>query len=207
MNGEKHLFQASEAEKRLDNTTAVFEFNKAKNTFLSTDNYAIPLDWHIGRIRYNEGNFAEALRYLHDAYKLNPYSVVVNNDLGSTYLKNGRADDGISHYKQALAISSQYEDARINLAAAYFNIREYETAFQTLERFNGNSENNNHNAILTPIIEKKLNASLVRLNNTALNDYLKSKIKTEEDLLSLYFEYKKNNLTFDKYILSLINSK
>lgn len=33
IHGEKHLFQALEAEKNLDNSTAIFEFNKAKSPF------------------------------------------------------------------------------------------------------------------------------------------------------------------------------
>jgi O-antigen ligase len=205
INGEQHLFKALEAEKRMDNTTAVFEFNKAKNTFFSTDNYAIPLDWHNGKAAYNEGNYSESLQYFIDAYKVNPYSIIVNNDLGSAYIKNNKATDAIRHYKEALAISPQYEDARINLAATYYNNKQYENAFETIEKCKNNSKNDSYKYILTPIVEMKLNETLNSINNVDLNNYLKSKIKTEDDLLELYFDYKKKNVTFDKYILSLIN--
>ncbi len=205
MSGEKHLLKALEAEKRLDNETAIFEFNRAKNTFFTTDNYAIPLDWHIGKAHYNEGNFKESLDYFIDAYTINPYNIIVKNDLGSTYIKNERVADGVKLYKEALIVSPQYEDARINLAATYYNAKEYEIAFETIDQCSITSKNNSYRQILLPIVEKKLNTTLISINSSLLNNYLKSKIKTEKDLLALYFDYKKNNLIFDKYIQSLIN--
>ncbi|MDI1316043.1 O-antigen ligase family protein [Flavobacterium sp.] len=205
IDGEKHLLKALAAEKRTDNTTAIFEFNKAENAFFSTDTYAIPLDWHLGKAHYNEGNFEESLKYYSNAYKVNPYCLVVNNDLASTYIKNGRVAHGIRHYKEALTISPNYEDARINLAATYYNTEDYEKAFETIDKCDSNSKNESYKQFLTPIVEKKLNETLLNLNNPKLNNYLKSKIKTENDLLTLYFDYKRNNTIFDKYIQSLIN--
>ena len=205
INGEKHLLKAINAEKKSDNTTAIFEFNKAKNTFFSTDNYAFPLDWHIGKAHYVIGSFNESLNSYIDAYKVNPYNIIVNNDLASTYIKNGKIADAIEHYKKALIISPNYEDATINLAATYYNRKEYENAFETIEKCDSNTKNDSYKQILTPIVEKKLNTTLVIMNNSKLNTYLKSKIKTEKDLLQLYFDYTKKNLTFDKYIQSLTN--
>ncbi len=204
INSEKHLFKALKAEKKLDNTTASFEFKKARNSFSATDNYAIPIDWHIGRIQYNEGYFEESLTSFSDAYQINPYSLVVNNDLGSALIKNGNTTDGLKHYKEALSISLKYEDARINLAAAYYNSKAYDLAFQTIDQCDVSSKNETYRQILTPIVEKKLNTTLNKINNPLLNNYLKSKIKTKEELLTLYFDYKKNNLTFDKYLQNLI---
>ena len=204
INGEKHLVKALEAEKKLDNTTASFEFKKARKSFLATDNYAIPIDWHIGRIQFNESYFGESLNSFSDAYQVNPYSLVVNNDLGSSYIKNGNTAKGLQHYKEALSISPKYEDARINLAATYYNNKAYDVAFQTIDKCDNNSKNTMYRQILIPIVEQKLNATLNNINNPVLNNYLKSMITTQEALLSLYFDYKKNNLTFDKYIQSLI---
>lgn len=205
INGEKHLLRALDAEKKLDNITANFEFNKAKSSFLTTDNYAIPIDWHIGRIQYNEGYFEDSLISFSNAYEVNPYSLVVNNDLASSYIKNGNITDGLKHYKIALSISEKYEDARINLAATYYNIKAYELAFQTIDECDSNSKNDSYRQIVIPIVEQKLNATLKSLNNTNLNNYLQSKIKSEKDLQELYIDYKKKNRTFDNYINSLIN--
>lgn len=203
--GERSLLKALEAEKRADNPTASFEFKKTKNPFFSTDNYAIPLEWHMGKAAYNTGCFDESLSYYIDAYHINPYSLVVNNDLGSTYIKNGNVSEGIKHYIEALMISPQYEDALINLAATYYNTKEYEKAFATIDKCNSNTTNTSYKTILAPIVERKLNAILIHIKSLKLNSYLQSKIKTEEALLDLYFDYKKNNTTFDKYIQSLIN--
>lgn len=205
INGETHLFKALEAEKENDNKTAIFELNKARNPFFSADNFALPLDWHLGKAYYNEGDFKESLYYYKNAYKINPYSIVVNNDLASTSIKNGKVKEAISHYKEALSISPHYQDARLNLAATYFNIQEYEKAFETIDLCDSNFKNDFYKQILTPIVEKKLNLMLNHINNPNLNSYLKSKIKTEKELLIIYFEYRKNNVSFEKYLQSLIN--
>lgn len=205
INGEQHLLKAMRAEKRQDNATAIFEFNKAKSSFFSTDNYAFPLEWHLGKAEYNNGSIAGSLPYFLNAYNKNPYNIVINNDLGSALIMNGKIAEGMQHYKDALAISPKYDDARINLAATYFNAKEYQLAFETIDKCNVKAKNASYHKILTPIVEKKLNETLVRLNNTKLNNYLKARIKTEEALLALYFDYRKNNSNFDSYILSLIN--
>lgn len=205
INGETHLFKALEAEKKIDNKTVIFELNKARNPFFSADNFALPLDWHLGKAYYNEGDFKESLYYYKNAYKINPYSIVVNNDLASTSIKNGKVKEAISHYKEALSISPHYQDARLNLAATYYNIQEYEKAFETIDLFDSNSKNDFYKQILTPIVEKKLNLMLNHINNPNLNSYLKSKIKTEKELLIIYFDYKKNSVSFERYLQSLIN--
>ena len=205
INGETHLFKALEAEKRFDNKTAIFELNKARNPFFAADNFALPLDWHLGKAYYNEGDFKESLYYYQNAYKINPYSIVVNNDLASASIKNGKVKEAISHYKEALSISPHYQDARLNLAATYYNIQEYEKAFETIDLCDGNFKNDFYKQILTPIVEKKLNLILIHINNPNLNSYLKSKIKTENELLTVYFDYKNNSVSFERYIQSLIN--
>jgi O-antigen ligase len=204
INGEKHLNQAIIAEKTLDNTTALFEFDKAKNTFFTTDNYAIPLDWHIGKAHYYSGSYKESLNSFIKAYKINPYCLVVNNDLASTYIKNDNMAEGIKHYKEALTISPNYEDARVNLAAAYYNSKEYEKAFETIDKCDHNSKQDSYKQFLIPIVEMKLNTTLLKMNNPKLNEYLKSKIKTADDLLDFYFVYKQKNCTFDEYIQSSV---
>lgn len=205
INGETHLSEALEAEKKFDNKTVIFELNKARNPFFSADNFALPLDWHLGKAYYNEGDFKESLYYYKNAYKINPYSIVVKNDLASATVKNGKVKEAISHYKEALSISPHYEDARLNLAATYYNIQEYEKAFETIDLCDHNSKNDFYKQLLTPIVEKKLNLILNHINNPNLNSYLKSKIKTEKELLMIYFDSKKNSVSFERYIQSLIN--
>lgn len=205
INGEKHLYKAIAAEKYGDNASYIFEINKAKNPFFNTDNHAIPLDWHIGKANFNNGSFKESLYHYEEAYKINPYSIVVNNDLASAFVKNNNLTEGISHYKKALKLSPNYIDARLNLAATYYNTEQYEKAFETIEKCESNLDTDFYNQIIVVIVEKKLNSSLVKINNEKLNNYLKSKIKSEKELKSLYFDYKKNNSTFDTYIQTLIN--
>jgi len=207
INGEKHLYKAFVAEKNKNNEVFISELNKAKNPFFNTDNLAKPLDWHIGKTYFNNGSFKESLHYYKEAYNINPYSIVIDNDFATAYVKNNKIAEAIRHYNEALNISSHYIDARLNLAATYYNNEQFEKAFETIDKCDSVIGNDFYNQILTPIVEKKLNIVLVKINNPNLNEYLKSKIKSEEELLNYYFDYKKNNTTFDKHIQSLNDYK
>ena len=205
INGEMHLTKAFQEEKKAENASFVHELNRAKSTFFSTDNYALPIDWHLGKVNFRAGNFEESLNNYKDAYKINPYSIVVNNVLATAFIKNKEVDSALVYYKKALRISPNYTDARVNLAATYFNINQFEKAFETIDACSVNNKNENYKQILIPIVEKKLNIELDKLKNQNLNSFLQSKIKNEDDLIRFYFDYKNNKTTFDKCLQSLTN--
>ena len=200
ISGEKHIAKALDLEKKLDYETSILEFKKANTSFSIIDTYGFPNDWHIAKETYYKENFEESLEYFKNAYKRNPYNIIIINDLASTYIKNNDTKNAIKHYKEALNISPNYEDARINLAATYFNIGEYNTAFETIDKCSIDTNNENYKQFLTKIIEKKLNMTLVKINNPELNRGIVEKIKNENDLQQFYFESKKKQTTFDYFI-------
>ena len=205
MNGEMHLSKAFQEEKKGDNASFVHQLNLAKNFLFKTDNYALPIDWHLGKVNFRESNFKGSLENYKDAYKINPYSIVVNNDLATAFVKNNQTDSAVVYYKKALKISSNYLDARTNLAATYFNANQFEKAFETIDACDLNTNFDSYNQILIPIVEKKLNIELEKLKDDNLNSFLQAKIKSEDDLIRFYFDYKNNKTTFDKYLQSLTN--
>ena len=205
MNGEMHLSKAFQEEKKGDNASFVHQLNLAKNFLFKTDNYALPIDWHLGKVNFRESNFKGSLENYKDAYKINPYSIVVNNDLATAFVKNNQTDSAVVYYKKALKISSNYLDARTNLAATYFNANQFEKAFETIDACDLNTNFDSYNQILIPIVEKKLNIELEKLKDDNLNSFLQTKIKSEDDLIRFYFDYKNNKTTFDKYLQSLTN--
>ena len=201
--GEKHVFRILEAKKNSDWQNVVWESTLAKNYFYQMDTKSIPLEWYKATALFKMNQIQESNKSFLIAHQLNPNNITILNDLGSSFTALNQQEKAIQFYKKALLISENYENARLNLAAVYFNKKEYENAFQTIDKCDINSTNDNYALFLPPILEKKLNTLLEERKNTALNSYLQQKIKSPNDLIELYFASKKNNCTFEKYILSL----
>ena len=66
-----------------------------------------PNDWegwyHLGRTRYNENRFAEAISAFQQCLKLNPQNVQAEDNLGLSLAGLGRNDDAAVAYHQAIA--------------------------------------------------------------------------------------------------------
>lgn len=203
INGEKHVFRMMESRKQSDWNNVITESNLAENYFFKTDVKSIPLEWYKAAALFKQNRIEESNESFSKAHKMSPHNITILNDLGSSYTAIGQNKEGIQYYKKALDISEKHEDARINLAAVYFNEKEYENAFATIDSCSINSVNENYKAFLIPIIEKKLNAILEKLKKPRLNLYLQQKIRTIDDLTELYFDSKKIGIPFEKYINSL----
>lgn len=203
--GEIHLFKAFNAEKRGDYYACLEELKLSKTIFFKTDNFALPIEWHKGKINFRMLNFEASLENYKSAYHTNPYSVVVNNDLASAFIKNSDTSSALHYYKNALKFSPNYFDAQLNLAVTYFNLKQFEKAFETIDQCRFENSTAQYEHILIPIVEKKLNLELEKLKNQKLNSFLTARIKTQEDLKALYFDYKKSHITFTNYLISLKN--
>lgn len=66
-----------------------------------------PNDWegwyHLGRTKYNENRFAEAISAFQQCLKLNPQNVQAEDNLGLSLAGLGRNDDAVAAYHQAIA--------------------------------------------------------------------------------------------------------
>lgn len=66
-----------------------------------------PNDWegwyHLGRTKYNENRFAEAIAAFQQCLKLNPKNVQAEDNLGLSLAGLGRNDDAAAAYHQAIA--------------------------------------------------------------------------------------------------------
>jgi tetratricopeptide (TPR) repeat protein len=60
----------------------------------------------------------EALEQVYAARELDPFSLIVNTNVGWVLNNAGRHDDAIAHLRQTLALDSEYVQARWRLAAA-----------------------------------------------------------------------------------------
>jgi len=90
----------------------------ACSTFVSSEDREMAREHlQVGTTQLQSGNYPQALSTLLTAEKLDPENAVIQNYLGLAYLMRDRADLGEIHVRKALAIQSNYTDARNNLSS------------------------------------------------------------------------------------------
>jgi len=63
-----------------------------------------------------------------------PYVTDLHCRLGSFFVKQGRTDEAVSHFEQAIRINPDYADAHYNLGTAYGNLGRYQEAIKSLKQ-------------------------------------------------------------------------
>ena len=76
----------------------------------------------MGRINFQDGDYAKALKSFQNVLKLEPENTDAWNDLGSVYEITNNLIQAISTYRQALRINPLHEETNFNLANAYFSL-------------------------------------------------------------------------------------
>lgn len=177
--------------------------NKAENYFYKVDLTSIPLAWYQGLASFNLNEKAESVTLFEKAYQIAPYQIQVLNNLAGSYSFQGDRQKAIKYYQKALEISTNFEEARLNLASVYYNEKEYDKAFDVIEKFNINNKNRRYKKYLIPILAKKINAILIQENDLELSSYLGKKITKGNQLYKLYQVAKENNSSFETEVLAL----
>jgi O-antigen ligase len=177
--------------------------NKAENYFYKVDLTSIPIAWYQGLASFNLNETAESVTHFEKAYQIAPYQIQVLNNLASSYNFQGDRQKAIKYYQKALEISTSFEEARLNLASVYYNEKQYDKAFDVIDKININHKNMRYYKSLILILDKKINAILIKENDLELSSYLAKKITKGNQLYSLYLVAKKNNSTFETEVLAL----
>jgi TolB-like protein/Tfp pilus assembly protein PilF len=98
-------------------------------------NYATAHHWFGNSLLVTLGRFDEAIKEGQRGIELDPLSLIINADLGSTFLIARRYDDAIAQLRKTLALDGNFAYARWNLGEALYlkgnlaaAITEYEKA-------------------------------------------------------------------------------
>ena len=182
----------------------IYEANRASSYFYTIDPTSIPIDWYEGTAYFNKKETAESIRCFKNAYNAAPYQIQVINNLAATYQSVGRKEEALELYSKALGISSKFEEARLNLAALNFNEKDFLAAFATIDEIDINSKNKKYKMFLVPILAKEVNRILANANPEIIK-LVSVKITTAEQITALYFNSKKRNTSFEKYVLDTNN--
>jgi hypothetical protein len=137
LKAEIHTKRAVQAISHQDWSGAVMEIDKARSIFVDLDPTATPLLWYKGAALYMLGDKSGALDNYLQAYRHNPNHVQLLNNLASCYEERGNHTQALELYQKALTIAPVFEKTLINMAAVYYNIGEYQRAYDMLMRIKG----------------------------------------------------------------------
>lgn len=116
--GTREALLARESGRWQDVISAV---DRAQSPWYTLDPYANPLTFHRGIAQFLEGNIAEARADFESAARSHPYNVHVLNNLGAALESEGRHNKALASFRRAIAISPDFNEARLNAAIATFN--------------------------------------------------------------------------------------
>jgi tetratricopeptide (TPR) repeat protein len=116
------------------------EIDEAYSSYATLDPMVTPLPWYRGVAHFSKNNTVAALDDFKRAYAIHPYHIHVLNNLATCYETSGDHFAAIEFYNKALAISPRFEESLLNLTAVYFNLGNYEEAYQTILKC-GDSKN------------------------------------------------------------------
>jgi O-antigen ligase len=134
MNAEIHTKQALMARTNKNWTEVINNINKASTVYYEIDPTSTPLMWYKGEAEYLLGNIQTALSDFIFAYKISPYHLHIMNNLGTCYELVGDHESAISIYKKAIILYPRFNDTIVNLAIVYYNLEQYEMAYNTIMR-------------------------------------------------------------------------
>ncbi|HSH65268.1 MAG TPA: O-antigen ligase family protein, partial [Bacteroidia bacterium] len=180
------------------------EGKKALNFCYAMDPMSAPIEWYKGVALFSLNNVNGAKTSFENAYEVHPYNIHVINNLASCYERLGNHEKAKEFYLKSLAISSEFEEALLNLSAVYYNEKNSEKAFETIDKCNIHSQNPKYRSFLAVILNS-LTDELINKEKTP--DVKQKLIKTKQvpdELITIYIESKEKRKSFKEYILTAI---
>jgi len=182
-----------------------FHANKAENHFYKIDPTSIPIDWYMGMVYFNQNELDESIVSLQKSYVTAPYQIQVINNLGAAYQARGNNEKARSYYEKALAISPHFEEPKLNMAASYYNQKNYRKAFETIDKVDYTSKSSKYLLYLPAILEKEINRILLAHSNAESARKIAILINTSTRIMNLYFRSKQANVSFETYVINYGN--
>lgn len=176
----------------------------AESSLYRIDSKTIPMQWYKGVAEFSVRQYAESQASFENAYRFTPYNIHAMNNLASCYEVNGSRKRAIALYEKALRISPLFEEARLNLAAVYFNDKQFEKAFETIDSCATTSKDPKYKIFLPPILKAKV--ALLAGKLSAVSPDNKDAILNLPDYSQIYLESKKNNITFEQQLISQLKN-
>ena len=96
-------------------------------------NYATAYHWYGNGLLLATGRFDESIEAMKHARRLDPLSLIINADLGTSYLYALRLDEAIDQFKNTLEMDGNFYYAHLYLGRAYLLRGDYQQALDELD--------------------------------------------------------------------------
>lgn len=202
--GEKHTHNLYVEHKNLNWEEMIYEADNSINTFYKLDATTVPIEWYKGVAQFSLENVNEAKKSFEKAQQLHPFNIHVLNNLASCYEKLGKHEKAIEYYKRAIIISSNFEEAKLNLSASYYNSDNFKSAFQTIDNCKVHGYDAKYAKFLPFILVEKVKIIAKSQKNSTLINKLNILINEPEKIVNIYKRSKDKNCIFEKYLLLII---
>jgi O-antigen ligase len=199
--GEKLTRNLFDSHYHADWKSVIYYGEEAKNDFYKIDATSMPIDWFIGVAYFSLNDFENAKIYFGKAHLLNPNNIHVLNNWGSCFEKLGDHKNAISKYKEVIKLSSTFDESILNLAAVYFNIKDYDKAFKTIDTCPTHSTDSKYRLFLPPILKKKLYEILLKCKSEECRLKIEELKKSDEKLIDLFLKSKKQKISFERFVM------
>lgn len=174
--------------------------NASINRYANMDHFSIPLAWYIGVGYFLNNDAKTAKQYFADAYALNPYQVHVLNNYAACFVAENNYEKAIPLLESSALISPKFSEGILNLCGAYYNTSRFKEAYNVLLRFNYDEQNDHFKVVAVAVLRKILELEILKTEPEKQN-YLKSVIANDRQLLDLYKEAQLHTTDFITYVL------
>lgn len=198
---ETHLQKAYTARANGAWQNTIDEVNKAETDYYNIDPMCTPLRWYSGSAYYNLGNQEMAFADFYKAYEVNPNHVHVLNNLATLYEIKGDHAHAIEFYKKALIISPNFEEARVNLCATFFNAGKKQEAYLQFEKLKPDTLNSKYKQMLNLIVYQQIRILSDSIACEPLKNMLKAISNTPEWYKQIYLKARSNEVNFNGQLI------
>jgi len=209
LRGEAMMYAVQDA-KYKRNWPKIIRILKTDLPFFKMDAVATPVDWHRGIACYYSGDIPGAKEYFLRAEPQHPYHLQLLNDLGSISEMEGNHERALDYYSRALQVAPLNIPARLNKSAVYFNMKQADSAFVTLDPVYGNKLSGQDRERYEKTVGLVLYAKaylLVRQAAMSQQPALFNRINDKRMLRRAYIESKKNNKSFGEQLFHSLDEK
>ncbi len=198
---ETHLQKAYTARANGAWQNTIDEVNNAETDYYNIDPMCTPLRWYSGSAYYNLGNQEMAFADFYKAYEVNPNHVHVLNNLATLYEIKGDHAHAIEFYKKALIISPNFEEARVNLCATFFNAGKKQEAYLQFEKLKPDTLNSKYKQMLNLIVYQQIRILSDSIACEPLKNMLKAISNTPEWYKQIYLKARSNEVNFNGQLI------
>jgi O-antigen ligase len=127
---------------------------KANSSLYTIDPTSIPIAWYKGLANFSLKNNNEALDDFQIAYEICPYNEHVLNNLGSALTVIQKPEEAKKYYLESIRINPSFDDPKFNLAAVYYNEKNYKKAWFWTDKCSDNQpKKKEYTQIIAPYIK------------------------------------------------------